>query len=248
VLEGLGCKGSILARGNGYYAGNMRDGTINYIRHSNPRKPSAMRTTLLLVVFLTGSLAQAASPNRNWSGPYSPCLKHDVLLRRGHMELGVKISTPNVILAQQFERAMDYWSEVLDMTWHEVDSDNCSVQLVDGTPELFASSGCTCTAARSQLPDRLGFQGWIAFNPAMRSTAEQMFRDSVHELGHLFGLQHNPSSASVMFFDNFDQDGALDLFDLRALAVMHKLRPLVLERAERDIELVTSKREQPHLE
>ena len=207
-----------------------------------------MRTTILFVLFLTAVMAQAATPNRNWSGPYSPCLNHEDLLSRGHLDLAVRIATPNLVLAQQFEKAMEYWSEILDMTWHEVDSENCAVQLVDGTPELFASGGCTCMAARSQLPDRPGFQGWIAFNPAMHSTAEQMFRDSVHELGHLFGLQHNPSSASVMFFDNFDQDGTLDLFDLRALAAVHKLRPRVLQRAERGIELVTSKRESSHLE
>jgi hypothetical protein len=164
------------------------------------------------------------------------------------MDLGVRISTPNPVLAQQFGRAMDFWSGILDMTWHRVDSDSCSVQLVDGTPELFSFGGCMCTAARSQLPDRVGFQGWIAFNPAMNFTAEQLYRDSVHELGHLFGLQHNPSSSSVMFFDNFDQDGLLDPADLRALGEIHKLRPSVLEHATRGVELVTTQKERIQLE
>ncbi len=207
-----------------------------------------MHFTVLFVIFLTTSIAQGASPAWNWNGPYSPCRKHQDLLSRGHLDLGVRISTSNRVLAQQFERAMDFWSEVLDMTWHEVDSENCAVQLVDGTPELFASyGGCTCAAARSQLPDRPGFQGWIAFNPAMSSTAEEMFRDSVHELGHLFGLHHNPSSASVMYFDNFDQGSALDFADLRALAELHKLRPAIVEHEARGVEIVASQEEQAGL-
>jgi hypothetical protein len=145
------------------------------------------------------------------------------------MELGVRISTANRALALQFENAMNFWSEVLDMTWHEVSSRNCSVQLVDGTSELFSLNDAA--AARSQLPGRLGFEGWIAFNPAMSSTPEQMFRDAVHEIGHLFGLPHNPSSVSVMYYDNFGQPGLLDFSDLRALAGLHKLRPAVLENA-----------------
>ncbi len=208
-----------------------------------------MRSAILFIVFLTTSIVQGASPNSNWNGPYPPCRKHDDLLSRDHMDLGVRISTPNLVLAQQFEKAMNFWSEILDMTWHEVNSESCSVQLVDGTPELFASyGGCACAPARSQLPDRRGFQGWIAFNPAMSSTTEQMFRDSVHEIGHLFGLQHNPSVSSVMFFDDFGQDSSLDFADLRALAGMHKLRPSILEHAAQGMEVVTSQKEQPDLQ
>ena len=201
-----------------------------------------MRFTIFSVIFLTTSIAQAASPNPNWTGPYSPCKKHYDLLSRDRMDLGVRISTTNIVLAQQFERAMNFWSEILDMTWHEVDSENCSVQLVDGTPELFA---CACASARSQLPDHLRFQGWIAFNPAARSTGEQMFRDSVHEIGHLFGLQHNPSVSSVMFFDDFGQSSSLDFADLRALAAMHKLRTSIVEHAARGMQIITSQTQQP---
>src|ERR1700678_433515 len=98
-----------------------------------------MRSAIFLIVCLTTSIAQGASPN--WDGPYRPCQNHYDLFSRDHMDLGVRISTPNLVLAQQFERAMNFWSEILDMTWHAVDSENCSVQLVDGTPQLFASSG-----------------------------------------------------------------------------------------------------------
>jgi hypothetical protein len=209
---------------------------------------------LTVIVFLTTSIVQGASPDWNWEGPYRPCRNHYDLLSREHMDLGVRISTSNLVLAEQFGRAMNFWSEILDMTWHEAGADNCSVQLVEGTPELFASSdGYTWATARAQLPDRGGFQGWIAFNPALSSTTEQMFRDAVHEIGHLFGLHHNPSVLSVMYFDDFGQDRSLDLADLRALAEMHKLRPLILgqvtlEHAAQGVKIVTSQKEQSGLQ
>jgi hypothetical protein len=61
---------------------------------------------------------------------------------------------------------------------------------VDGTSQLFSLNDAA--AARSQLPGRPGFEGWIAFNRAMSSTPEQVFRDAVQEIGYLFGLPHNP--------------------------------------------------------
>ena len=45
---------------------------------------------------------------------------------------------------------------VVDLQWHPVNSQDCSIQLVDGTPELFDAAGI---AARSQFPDRPGFEG-----------------------------------------------------------------------------------------
>src|ERR1700722_18831720 len=102
----------------------------------------------------------------NWSGHYAPCNNHADLLSRQHVDLAVRISTTNPLLAQPFSRAMDFWSGVLDLEWHEVSSEDCAIQLVDGTPALF--NFCTCLTARSQIPDRPDFQGWIAFNPRFK--------------------------------------------------------------------------------
>lgn len=182
-------------------------------------------TVLLFSLCLAMDLgtAQAAS---NWKGPYAPCVLHGDLLSREHVDLGVRISTSNLALAGQFRRAMDFWSEVLDIHWHEVVSEDCSIQVVDGTPEVFSFGGaCSCAVARSQFPDESDFQGWVAFNPLMESSPKEMFRDSVHEIGHLFGLHHNPDVSSVMFFTDFGQTISLDSADLRALAARHKLRP-----------------------
>lgn len=180
--------------------------------------------TFLLLLASFG-IAQASPPN--WSGNYPPCNRHPDLLTRDHVDLGVRISTANTSLARQFAKAMDFWTGILDLEWHQVDSPDCSIQLVDGTPELFDPAAI---AARAQIPDRPAFQGWIAFNPVSRLTEHEMFLVSVHEIGHLLGLPHNPNGSSVMYFLKLDESVSLDSADLDALADRHKLRTGIFEK------------------
>jgi hypothetical protein len=191
---------------------------------------------IFAAIFLCLSITPGnAKASQNWSGAYAPCGRHGDLLTREHMNLGVRISTSNAVLEREFKRAMDFWSQVLDVDWHEVASEDCSIQLVDGTPEVFSfDGGCACATARSQFPGEPGFQGWVAFNPMLASTPQEMFRDSVHEIGHLFGLHHNPDMSSVMFFSDFGQDASLEITDLKALAAMHRLRRGILEPDSQD--------------
>src|SRR5579863_3439579 len=105
----------------------------------------------LLVCF---SMADGETPV-NWSANYPPCNRHSELLKQGHMNLGVRVATANPVLAEQFRRALDSWARVLDLDWHEDDTQNCAIQLIDGGFELFQP---TAIAARSQLPDLLDFQ------------------------------------------------------------------------------------------
>ena len=144
------------------------------------------------------------------------------------MDLGVRLATTNPILAEQFRRAMDSWAKILDLDWHEDDTQSCSIQLFDGDHELFQPA---VIAARSQLPDRDDFQGWIAFNPAQTLDESDYYRISVHEIGHMLGLQHNSNATSVMYFLDLDGAECLDPTDLAALAKHHKLRIATLDKA-----------------
>lgn len=188
---------------------------------------------LALLAFSFG-VARAA-PQPNWSGKYAPCERHAELLSRGHVDLGVRISSANPVLGRAFLRAMDFWSEVLDIDWHEVNSDECAVELVDGQKSLFDTPG---VAARAQMPDRAAFQGWVAFNPASKLTEQQMFAISVHEIGHLLGLPHSSNGESVMYFFTLDESVWLDSGDLCALAAKHKLRDSILPGSRTRISIV----------
>jgi hypothetical protein len=178
--------------------------------------------SLLVCVSLTGEESPA-----NWSANYPPCNRHSELLRQEHMDLGVRVATANQVLAKQFLRALDSWANILDLDWHEDDTENCAIQLVDGGRELFQPAA---VAARSQLPDRRDFQGWIAFNPGLALSEIELYRISMHEIGHMLGLQHSSSARSVMY--GFDLEGQdwLDPMDLAALATHHKLSIATLDK------------------
>jgi len=189
---------------------------------------------LLLLVGASLRLAHAGSP-ANWSANYPPCNRHAELLSQEHMDLGVRVATANPILARQFRRAMDTWASILDLVWHEDDTQNCSIQLVDGERQLFQPAA---VAARSQLPDRLYFDGCIAFNPGQTLSEMELYRISLHEIGHVLGLPHSSNAMSVMYSYNLEGQEWLDVTDLTALAAHHKLRiapadkPIKLPKAQ----------------
>jgi hypothetical protein len=175
---------------------------------------------LLVSYALWVSASIPAARSANWSGEYSPCERHSELLEKRHLKLGVRFSTSNPRLAAEFARALDFWATVLDMEWREDDSRSCAIQVVDGRPDLFIQG----QVARAQLPDRADFQGWIAFNPNISLPANEMYIAAVHELGHLFGLPHNSSAWSVMFYLQVDEPLVLNKSDLGELGARHKLR------------------------
>ncbi len=178
---------------------------------------------LLCVLLFVYSGVAGAEPLRNWTAKFAPCHHHGELLRSGPMNLGVRFTTANPILAQEFRAALNFWSKVLDLSWYEDNSENCAVEVGDGARDLFEPEPENM-AARSQFPDRLAFQGWIAFNPAVALSKTELYRISVHEFGHMLGLRHNPNIRSLMYSLDMDCADSLDSVDLAALAAHHKLR------------------------
>ncbi len=175
---------------------------------------------LLIASLLAVFACQLVSAAPNWVGNYPRCNRSGDLLKTGALDIGVRVLTTNPLLAEQFTSSLDFWSSILDLKWHLVESDDCAIELVDGASELFSNSLMT---ARSQLPDESNFAGWIAFNPAMRLTGAELFRISVHEVGHLLGLRHNSSASSVMYFLDLDEPVLLNDQDLRELGSKHRL-------------------------
>ena len=145
--------------------------------------------SILLWLLVPGLLA--AEPAVNWSADYPQCSHRSDLFKHGALNLGVRFNTTNPLLAQQFRRAMDFWATVLDLEWHEDSTETCSMELSDGARDLFEPNPNNMVA-RSQFPDRRDFQGWIVFNPAVTLTPAESYRISVHEIGHMLGLKHNP--------------------------------------------------------
>ncbi|HEY3824006.1 MAG TPA: matrixin family metalloprotease [Bryobacteraceae bacterium] len=193
-------------------------------KHAYGRPPGVSvfaRALFLLTTAAASAFAASSAPAANWTGKYAPCDQHSELQRWGHTELGVRLSSSNAALNKQFARAIEFWSQVVDFDWHEEDSDACAIQLVDGAKSLFDTPG---VAARAQNPDKTGFEGWVAFNPAARLTEHEMFIISVHEIGHLLGLEHNSDGSSVMYFLDLDDLACLDAADLKALGERHTLR------------------------
>ncbi len=195
------------------------------------RLNAALRIVAILPV-LTLPVSFADQRNANWRGEFSTCSQRFELLKHDQMNLGVKISTSNPVLAREFREALDFWAKVVDMSWHEDEGETCAMQLVDGTPDILKTS----IVARSQFTEWENFQGWIAFNPHAPLTSGELYLTAVHEIGHMLGLKHNPSVHSVMYYLDLEGQEVLDQTDLSTLAGRHKLRissvnePIVVER------------------
>ena len=121
---------------------------------------------------------------------------------------------------------MDFWSSIVEMEWHEDETSNCSINVVDGTPEVLAHA----VVARSQFPEWGNFEGWIAFDAHAPLSKFEIYVTAVHEIGHLLGLKHNPSASSIMYFLDLEGPEVVDSNDLFALAGHHKLR-IALDQA-----------------
>jgi matrixin len=149
------------------------------------------------------------------------CPSSRELQKAVHLNLGVHFATRNPLLEREFQRALGFWSGVLDMKWHHASHKGCDVELIDGKPELFGP----IDVARA-----LSETGTVAFDERANLNEMELYAISVHELGHLFGLDHNPSPKSVMFYLDVRGDEVLDADDITALASHHRLRESIITR------------------
>jgi hypothetical protein len=139
------------------------------------------------------------------------------------MWIGVRYDGADPVVARQFHRAFGFWSTLLYTEFYDEHSTSCAIAIVDGSKAVLSKPG---VVARAQLPDRSEFYGWIAVDPK----ASTYLADGeavaiwIHEIGHLLGLKHNPSAASLMYYMDADATTKLDAADLRALASLHAFR------------------------
>ena len=162
------------------------------------------------------------TPHWNWTSADAPCAKYDDFRNVALGDIGVKIDAPEP-WADEFRRALSFWSTVLAANFHEEPNLNaCAVRIVNGGPDILNRG----TVARSQLTELGFFRGMIVVSPAAAGTLsrDEMYATAVHEFGHLLGLQHNPSSHSVMYFLNVSGTEVLDRTDISDLRTRHKVR------------------------
>src|SRR6185437_5756102 len=174
---------------------------------------------LALFVLTPGFLAD--QPHVNWTGDFAPCNDHAELLKRDSMDLGVRFSTSNPAIVRAFKQAMNFWTGIVEMSWHEDRTSSCSLEVVDGTRAILKNA----MVARAQFTEWRNFQGWIAVDPRAPLTKTEMYLTAVHEIGHMLGLRHSPNANSVMYYIDLEGPEVLDAQDLIALAAYHRIRP-----------------------
>ena len=140
------------------------------------------------------------------------CDNNRALSKRGHLDIGVHFSTAE---AKQYKSALDFWTTVLDMTWHVDNTRSCAIEVIDRPTTMFPPM----VIANALTPD-----GVIEVNNRADLSAWESYATAVHEIGHLFGLEHNRRARSVMFYLDVAEDAVLDRHDLKVLAKFHKLR------------------------
>ncbi len=145
--------------------------------------------------------------------PGLACQNAGILRSSHHLELAVQFSTHDPRIIEQSSRALKRWSEIADIAWYREDSNDCSISIADGK-----------FTDEDELAEANAEAGSITFASAGELTVNELFITAFHEIGHLLGLQHNPSPHSVMYWIGIRGDEVLNESDMRTLAATHALR------------------------
>jgi hypothetical protein len=183
-----------------------------YRHHSVYQLRPNSRSLFMLLLLLLGSPAYANDQS---------CRNYEELLKTDHMSLGVSLDdVTDPQIRQQFRQAMNFWATVLDMEWRRDETPNCAIKVTYGIPAIFDFDDI----AQADDPDSDSFRGEIAFNATFPITPRDAYLVCIHEIGHLLGLDHNPSPDSVMHAVRLDGFQKLELTDISALSARHRLR------------------------
>jgi Matrixin len=190
----------------------------------------------VLLGWASQSVARAQeSPRANWTSADTPCAKYNDLGMRLLGNIGVKVDA-KAPWADGFRRALSFWNTVLAANFHEeADLSACAVRIVDGDRGILNHG----IVARSQNMERSDFRGKIAVDSAAakKLSEAEIYGIAVHELGHMLGLKHNPSSGSIMYYLNISGKEVVESQDIAALSRRHELRPNITSSSFLSIEV-----------
>jgi len=124
-----------------------------------------------------------------------------------------------------FAEALKYWEQTIDIGFHDEESlDACGLEVT-----LEDKNTPTDVLAESILPFDPSFDGAVRVNVGGsidKIPDDKLVYVFVHELGHVFGLNHSKDQSSVMYADT---TGGILLLpdDLKELSLYHRvIRPV----------------------
>lgn len=168
-------------------------------------------------------LLTAAIPSFARSRKPKVCQASADLLSQEHLTIRAKLDQVSAVDGWALQEALKYWAGVLDLDWkQDNDLNTCNLELLYTTEQ-------TARIAYTIMPHAIGFDGAIYLNTTYRTPANRLAEVAllIHELGHVFGLVHNPDLNSVMNYRNESASGAagrLTAADIERVGRMHALR------------------------